>query len=68
MVLLTVLLLSAAFVLLVAGLLDVASGPVAERRMQVARNLHERVFAWMMLADERNLAAAYVAGVPRFVR
>ncbi|MBA3479684.1 MAG: guanine deaminase [Lautropia sp.] len=47
---------------------DWAAGPVAERRMQVARNLHERVFAWMMLADERNLAAAYVAGVPRFVR
>ncbi len=30
--------------------------------------LHERVFAWMTLADDRNLAAAYVAGVPRFVR
>jgi guanine deaminase len=24
--------------------------------------LHERVFAWMTLGDERNLAAAYVAG------
>jgi guanine deaminase len=27
-----------------------------------AQPLHARVFAWMTLADERNLAAAYVAG------
>ena len=39
-----------------------AHGPVAERRMAVARGLHERVFAWMTLADDRNLAATYVAG------
>lgn len=39
-----------------------ASGPVAERRMALARDLHERVFAWMTLGDERNLAATYVAG------
>ena len=39
-----------------------ARGPVAEARMAVARGLHERVFAWMTLADERNLQAAYVAG------
>jgi guanine deaminase len=44
---------------------DWAVGPVAARRAQVARGLHERVFAWMLLADDRNLAAAYVAGVPR---
>ena len=47
---------------------DWAAGPVAERRMEVARKLHERVFAWMILADERNLAEAYVAGVPRYRR
>ncbi len=41
---------------------DWAVGPVAERRMSVARGLHERVFAWMTLADERNLAACLVAG------
>ncbi len=41
---------------------DWAIGPVAGRRMEMARELHERVFAWMMLADERNLAAAWVAG------
>ncbi|MEO8080659.1 MAG: guanine deaminase [Caldimonas sp.] len=41
---------------------DWAVGPVAIRRAEVARTLHERVFAWMTLGDERNLAAAYVAG------
>ncbi len=43
-------------------------GLVAERRdalAQQSQNLHERVFAWMTLSDERNLAAAYVAGVQR---
>ena len=39
-----------------------AAGPVARRRMEVARSLHERVFAWMTLADDRNLAAVYIAG------
>jgi guanine deaminase len=33
---------------------------VAQQRM--ARDLHERVFAWMTLGDERNLASTYVAG------
>jgi len=41
---------------------DAASGPVATRRAGVARTLHERVFAWMTLADERNLVEAFVAG------
>ena len=44
---------------------DWAAGPVAEARDAVARELHERVFAWMTLADERNLAACYVAGRQR---
>ncbi len=43
---------------------DWAQGPVAQARDAVARELHERVFAWMTLADERNLAACYVAGRP----
>lgn len=47
---------------------DWAQGPVAEARMDVARELHERVFAWMTLADERNLVAAYVAGRRRYSR
>ncbi len=53
------------------ALWDWASGPVATHRDAVARGalpgcapqpLHARVFAWMTLADERNLAAAWVAG------
>lgn len=39
-----------------------AVGEVAEHRLALARNLHEKVFAWLMLGDERNLARAYVAG------
>ena len=42
------------------------AGPDAARHATAA--LHERVFAWMTLSDDRNLAAAWVAGVPRFVR
>ncbi len=42
---------------------DWAAGPVAERRMSLARSLHEKAFAWMTLADDRNLVAAYVGGV-----
>jgi guanine deaminase len=42
-----------------------AHGPVAARRDAVARGLHERVFAWMTLADDRNLQATYVAGTLR---
>ena len=47
---------------------DWAVGPVAQRRMDVAHSLHERVFAWMTLADERNLVAAFVAGARRYER
>ncbi len=48
-----------------------AHGPVAAHRDAVAlgavpglaaQPLHARVFAWMTLADERNLAASFVAG------
>ncbi|RZI84337.1 MAG: guanine deaminase [Rubrivivax sp.] len=44
-----------------------AHGPVGSHRDQVAllrlaRDLHERVFAWMTLGDERNLVSTYVAG------
>jgi guanine deaminase len=47
---------------------DWANGPVAARRHEVARGLHERVFAWMMLADERNLVASLVQGQVAFER
>jgi guanine deaminase len=47
---------------------DWAADPVAERRMGVARSLHEKAFAWMTMADDRNLVATFVAGVARFTR
>ena len=47
---------------------DWAVGAVAQRRLEVARALHERVFAWMTLGDERNLAATYVSGAKRYAR
>jgi len=45
-----------------------AVGPVAARRHEVARTLHERVFAWMTLGDDRNLVETYVAGRSMYVR
>lgn len=47
---------------------DWAVGPVATLRDARARSLHERVFAWITLADERNLAQTFVAGVSRHTR
>ncbi len=40
-----------------------AVGVVAQRRMAVALELHERVFAWMSLGDERNLVDVFIGGV-----
>ena len=47
---------------------DWAAGAVAARRLALARDLHEKIFAWMTLGDERNLAATYVAGTRRYER
>ena len=47
---------------------DYAVGPVAQRRDSLVRELHERLFAWVTLADDRNLAETWVAGVRRFSR
>ena len=47
---------------------DWAVGPVALRRGGLARDLHERTFAFMLLADERNLVNAFVGGVSRYER
>lgn len=44
---------------------DWAVEPVASHRDEVAKasgNLHERVFAWMTLGDERNLVGTLIAG------
>jgi guanine deaminase len=40
-----------------------ASTPLARRRQQAARGLHDRLFAWMTLAGEGDLLEARVAGV-----
>ncbi|MED5617805.1 guanine deaminase [Ideonella sp. BN130291] len=45
---------------------DWAVGPVAARRHEVARDVHDRLFAWMTLGDERNLVATFVAGQRRY--
>jgi len=47
---------------------DRAVGLLDAERQRVARGLHERVFAWMTLADERHLAATWVAGQERHRR
>ena len=59
------------------ALWDWAVGPLGSRRDAAARgavtgfpaqDLHARVFAWMTLADERNLAATWVSGKPLYRR
>ena len=47
---------------------DWAVGDVARHRDSLARTLHERVFAWMTLGDERNLVETWVAGQRRWAR
>jgi guanine deaminase len=47
---------------------DWAVGAVDGRRQQVARDLHEKVFAWMCLANERHLVRTWVAGRPLYER
>lgn len=47
---------------------DWATTPLAVRRQGVARDLHEKLFAWITLADEHDLAETWVAGVRRYRR
>ena len=47
---------------------DWAVDAVGRHRMAVATSLHEKAFAWMTLADDRNLVETYVAGVVRHRR
>ena len=42
--------------------LDFAATPVLDRRTQIAKSLEERLFALMMLGDDRAVAATYVMG------
>jgi guanine deaminase len=50
------------------ALWDWAVGAVATQRDALARDLHERLFAWMMLADERALVTTLVAGRTQYKR
>lgn len=47
---------------------DWATTPLMQHRIGLAQDLHEKLFAWMTLGDERLLQAAYVAGTPRYRR
>jgi len=47
---------------------DWAATPLMQHRVDLAETLHERLFAWMTLGDERLLRAAYVAGTQRYRR
>ena len=47
---------------------DWTVGPAGGRRIALAQDLHEKLFAWMTLADERHLVAAWVAGRQQFRR
>jgi guanine deaminase len=47
---------------------DWAVGAVGLQRDALARDLHERLFAWMMLADERHLVTTLVAGRTQYQR
>ena len=44
--------------------LDPGIMPLLERRMGQARTLAERLLLWMMLGDDRAIAATYVLGRP----
>lgn len=41
---------------------------IDSQRQALARDLHERVFAWMLLSDERHLVRCWVAGVQQVLR
>ena len=45
-----------------------ASTPLAQRRQAVARDLHDRLFTWLTLADERDLVETRVSGVAQTFR
>ena len=44
--------------------LDAQSMPLLARRERAAKTLEERLFAWMILGDERGVREAYVLGQP----
>jgi guanine deaminase len=47
---------------------DRAASPVEARRQSLARDLHDAVFAWLMMGDERHVVSTRVAGAERYRR
>jgi guanine deaminase len=47
---------------------DWGTHPLALRRQSVARDLHDRLFAWITSGDEADLAETWVAGVRQYAR
>ncbi|MFZ2987776.1 amidohydrolase family protein, partial [Ideonella sp.] len=47
---------------------DRAVEPVQARRQAVARDLHDSLFAWLTLGDDRHVVSTRVAGVERYRR
>lgn len=42
--------------------IDLAATPLLERRLRHARDLAEKLFAWITLGDDRSILATYVMG------
>ncbi len=47
---------------------DWARSPVAQRRQDVAHDLHDKLFAWITFADEADLVQTWIAGMTRYER
>ena len=43
-------------------MIDLAATPLLARRLRHARDLAEKLFAWITLGDDRSIAATYVMG------
>ena len=47
--------------------IDLAATPLLSRRIERAATVAERLFAWMILGDDRSIAATYLMGVRQSV-
>ena len=47
---------------------DRSVNAIDSHRQSVARDLHEQLFAWLLLSDDRHLASAWVAGRQQYHR
>ena len=48
--------------------LDSGNNELMQKRLEVATSLEERLFALMMLGDDRNVRATHLMGKPRYSR